>query len=522
MKKQNLIVVAFLILLKTFIFGDMIADYVSTTNQFDVKFNRLELPGSSSSLTSNRSLNQTVEIQIGDGTEYTAPTEASPINIFRESLRSQTVYTANEINNAGFYGQGKLIAIGFYIHTAPHHDLPLFTVRVKHTLASDASSHDHGPFVHVFNEPLYTPQEGTWDFLEFEQPFYWNGIDNILIDTAFGLAADWNPSGQVRKINSLNGFRFTRSSHSDQTDAETTNILNYKPQIKMIFSFVVPPSDLTANAGNGVVELLWEHVSSPYVHGYNVYRDGVLINDSHVINNDYSDTDVTNGITYSYYVTAVYFEDESEPSNTVEATPFSDDPPQNLTAEIVDKNNVLLEWEAPFRGFGSTVPEQNRETLTGFKVYRNNQEIGESISDSLKYLDENLDNGLYVYYVTALYGNFESEPSNEIQVKITESSSYDFENQALPTILLQNYPNPFNPETSISFYLSEGDHVRITVYDIKGQKLLVLVNDYYNSGKHTVFWDGKKPDGRYASSGLYFYRMTTNSDNFLKKMILIK
>lgn len=85
--------------------------------------------------------------------------------------------------------------------------------------------------------------------------------------------------------------------------------------------------------------------------GYNVYRDEVVINDELITETSYEDTDVVNGTTYVYYVTAVYEEGESDPSNTVEATP--DEPvevlpgPHNFTATVIDLNNVLLEWEAP-------------------------------------------------------------------------------------------------------------------------------------------------------------------------------
>jgi hypothetical protein len=55
--------------------------------------------------------------------------------------------------------------------------------------------------------------------------------------------------------------------------------------------------------------------------------------------------------------------------------------------------------------------------------------------------------------------------------------------------LYQNYPNPFNPATSIAFDLPEGSHVKISIYNILGQRVQVLADEYYNPGHHIVVWD---------------------------------
>ncbi len=85
--------------------------------------------------------------------------------------------------------------------------------------------------------------------------------------------------------------------------------------------------------------------------GYNIYRDTAMINVDPILLTEYTDEDVENDITYSYYVTAVYTEGESEPSNTVEATPQGGGgvfpPPFNLTASLVGEDSVLLNWEEP-------------------------------------------------------------------------------------------------------------------------------------------------------------------------------
>jgi hypothetical protein len=90
------------------------------------------------------------------------------------------------------------------------------------------------------------------------------------------------------------------------------------------------------------------------------------------------------------------------------------------------------------------------------------------------------------------------------------------------TELRGNYPNPFNPETSISFSLAEESRVIIEIYNIKGQKVRTLTDDYYNQGNHTVLWNGRDQEDKTVSSGIYFYRMSTEKYENIQKMMMIK
>ena len=83
--------------------------------------------------------------------------------------------------------------------------------------------------------------------------------------------------------------------------------------------------------------------------------------------------------------------------------------------------------------------------------------------------------------------------------------------------LSQNYPNPFNPETEIEYTLPEASYVKLTVYNILGQIVEVLVNSEMQAGYHALQWSGKD-----VSSGVYFYRLTTDKCTDTKCMILIK
>jgi Secretion system C-terminal sorting domain/Cohesin domain len=83
--------------------------------------------------------------------------------------------------------------------------------------------------------------------------------------------------------------------------------------------------------------------------------------------------------------------------------------------------------------------------------------------------------------------------------------------------LEQNYPNPFNPETKISFSLPMEIDTKIEVYNVKGQRVQVLVNEKLGKGIHSIIW---KADD--FASGVYFYRIEAGDFTDSKKMILIK
>jgi hypothetical protein len=92
----------------------------------------------------------------------------------------------------------------------------------------------------------------------------------------------------------------------------------------------------------------------------------------------------------------------------------------------------------------------------------------------------------------------------------------------MKTALGGNYPNPFNPTTTIAFDLATTGNVAIEVFNIRGQKVITLANDEFTAGHHIVNWDGVDSHGRSVSSGIYFYRMTTDDFTTSRKMILMK
>jgi Secretion system C-terminal sorting domain len=83
--------------------------------------------------------------------------------------------------------------------------------------------------------------------------------------------------------------------------------------------------------------------------------------------------------------------------------------------------------------------------------------------------------------------------------------------------LSQNYPNPFNPVTRVNFQIPEVDYVRLSVYDLLGREVTVLVNEELRPGDYKVDFDGSN-----FPSGVYYYKLTAGGFTETKKMILVK
>ncbi|MBD3233763.1 MAG: S8 family serine peptidase [candidate division Zixibacteria bacterium] len=89
-------------------------------------------------------------------------------------------------------------------------------------------------------------------------------------------------------------------------------------------------------------------------------------------------------------------------------------------------------------------------------------------------------------------------------------------------VLHGNHPNPFNAGTEISFELKTSASINLTIYNLLGERVKILLNEYLAAGNHEIFWDGSDNHGNPASSGIYFYRLSTPQGNKSKRMTIIK
>jgi len=95
--------------------------------------------------------------------------------------------------------------------------------------------------------------------------------------------------------------------------------------------------------------------------------------------------------------------------------------------------------------------------------------------------------------------------------------------------LQQNYPNPFclgengsRQQISIPFELNIPSWITLSVYNLKGQRIVTLIDQFKNPGFHTVTWDGRDFKEQIVESGIYFYNLSCQESNISKKLLIIR
>ena len=215
-------------------------------------------------------------------------------------------------------------------------------------------------------------------------------------------------------------------------------------------------------------------------------------------------------------------------------------PPHNLTA-VIEAGLVKLTWnkntEADFSHY-----RIYRDTVSNF-IYDTTKIVG-TTTDTVFYDNLPITNSpkTFYYKLTALDNqNNQSAPSEEIPVLITGMTEH-------PPIgyddykLLSNYPNPFNPSTIIPYRLKEAGYVKLYIYDMKGELVKILVNQWQEKGYYEVVFhptisERKKasslevmmgPTYSDMSSGVYLYQIMVRGEGNIPvfmdmgKMILMK
>jgi hypothetical protein len=91
--------------------------------------------------------------------------------------------------------------------------------------------------------------------------------------------------------------------------------------------------------------------------------------------------------------------------------------------------------------------------------------------------------------------------------------------QKVPTVfkLYQNYPNPFNPVTAIKFDVPRSVYTKLTIYDILGKEVAVLIDKKMEPNSYEISWDGTN-----FASGIYIYKIESGDFKDIKRMVLVK
>ncbi len=108
----------------------------------------------------------------------------------------------------------------------------------------------------------------------------------------------------------------------------------------------------------------------------------------------------------------------------------------------------------------------------------------------------------------------------KVQSRIIEPSTIEEKNTAsIPENykLYQNFPNPFNPLTKIKYSVAKSSHITLKIYNLAGQEIETLVNEFQPAGEFEVLW---QPQG--LAGGLYFYKMLSDEFSETRKLLLLR
>jgi hypothetical protein len=172
-------------------------------------------------------------------------------------------------------------------------------------------------------------------------------------------------------------------------------------------------------------------------------------------------------------------------------------------------NNVVLNWitATEINNLGFNI-ERRTENST-FETIGFVSGAGSTTEQrNYSFIDENLASGNYYYRLKQVDFDGSFEYSNQVEVEVIAPSVYSLE---------QNYPNPFNPSTNINFNIAEAGMVKLSVYNLLGQEVVLLVNEFKEAGMHSIVLDASS-----LTSGVYFYKLESGQFSQTRKMILNK
>ncbi len=128
---------------------------------------------------------------------------------------------------------------------------------------------------------------------------------------------------------------------------------------------------------------------------------------------------------------------------------------------------------------------------------------------------------LYINDATDLTGGCFNGPLNPVIIRMitgVKTGIKEISNTPpIKFVLQQNYPNPFNPQTLIRFQIPSAEHITLTIYNVRGEEVAVLVDAFKPAGTYEVDFDGKD-----LTSGVYLYRLQAGTWQETRKLVLTR
>ncbi|HQC63439.1 MAG TPA: T9SS type A sorting domain-containing protein, partial [Candidatus Marinimicrobia bacterium] len=296
-----------------------------------------------------------------------------------------------------------------------------------------------------------------------------NGLpDNIIADdgklyTSIAMNADWSPSDKVLALESVSG---------EFTPIDT-------------FTVITGPNQL----------LLYENklyvLSTYYDDAWNTYTGTSCINLE------------TNQVTKRDQGLSFNFCDDLALINDKIYRSYNGGVAQLADLLTIDTNKIIGNYAGIY-----SMAFDGKNIFIGLSDY--------SAPDQVVILDT-LGNEINTLNVGVCPGSFAfyQQPNAEIFTDEKNGILSDF-------LLMANYPNPFNSNTIIPFYLKNTNLVQLTIYNLKGELIAKLTDDYFTSGYHSIIWNGCDQYGQLSPAGVYFAEIRVRGQVHVRKMMYLK
>jgi hypothetical protein len=324
-----------------------------------------------------------------------------------------------------------------------------------------------------------------------------------------------------------------------------TTLETYIYSDSCVVTTLVLPAEITQFSGVYNIEqqrikLQWTTASENNVLGFNIFRgyfddfqnatqlNQAIIpgtNTSAVQNYEFYDTDVVQNMTYTYWVQTVDLSGLGflfQPSLEISAYSYQVEI-SSFTATWTQQG-INIQWTTEFEA-----------NLQGFDLFRSNtpyfdDEIqvnadmiaatNEATQHYYNFIDTSADNGYDNYYQIKLIG-MDGSFSYSNFVYVSPSANGDQTQPSSISTLGNAYPNPFreNASTNIEVNIKKSETATLSIFNIRGQRVKTYA---LNQDSHCIQWDGNDNYGRAVGSGVYFYKLDTQTVSLTKKMVILK
>ena len=180
----------------------------------------------------------------------------------------------------------------------------------------------------------------------------------------------------------------------------------------------------------------------------------------------------------------------------------------SFSATIID-SKVKLDWFTATETNNSGFAVERATDLSNFEELIFIGGNGTTLERNVySYLDESVQSGIYHYRLKQIDFDGSFEYLNTVSVDLGMPGGF---------VLKQNYPNPFNPITNIEFQLPVSGFISLKVFDVLGNQVKTLINEEKKAGFYQIAFDASD-----LPSGVYLYKLSTESFSDIKKMTVLK